>query len=256
LSFLVTQLLADQAGWRWSFILTGAAPVVMIAVCLVLAPCWPPPSQNRLLNFGPVLRNRPAMGFILGYGVHCFELYGFRTWVVAFWSYIAARNGGNAILDPVMVSVLITLLALPSSILGNEGALRIGRHRSISWVQSASALVAIAIGWGVSAPPALLLALLIAYAFTLPGDSGALTSGMSLSAQKSQRGATMALHSMVGFGLAAAGGSLTGVAIDMAGGPASDAGWRAAFLLMAASIALGPLILAWSRKGGKLAPTE
>ena len=28
---------------------------------------------------GIMLRNRPALGYILGYGLHCFELYGLRT---------------------------------------------------------------------------------------------------------------------------------------------------------------------------------
>ena len=42
----------------------------------------------------------------------------------------------------------------------------------------------------------------------------------------------MALHSMIGFGMAALGGTVVGLAIDAAGGPASDAGWTAAFLVM------------------------
>ena len=32
------------------------------------------------------------MGFVLGYGAHCFELYGIRTWLVAFWTFVAMRN--------------------------------------------------------------------------------------------------------------------------------------------------------------------
>ena len=41
---------------------------------------------------------------------------------------------------------------------------------------------------------------------TIPADSGALTSGMAASAVPANRGATMALHSTVGFGLSALGG--------------------------------------------------
>jgi MFS family permease len=255
LSFLVAQLLADFGGWRMAFIVTGLAPLVMVGVCLAMAPAWPEPRETqRLLDFRPVLRNRTAMGYILGYGVHCFELYGFRTWIVAFWTYVEARRASGAILDPVSVSFIITLLAVPASVLGNEGALRFGRHRSIGSVMSASALVAFAIALSVSASPVLLLALLLIYSFTLPGDSGALTSGMALSAEPSIRGATMALHSMVGFGMAAVGGVGVGLAIDAAGGPASDRGWMAAFALMGLAIATGPLVLRWSRRSQATAP--
>jgi MFS family permease len=252
LSFLVSQVLVDLGGWRLAFWVTGAAPLVMIVVCALLEPRWPPPrsTPQKLLNFRPVLANREALGYILGYGVHCFELYGFRTWIVAFWSFIAARNPDGSLLDPVMVSVLVTLIAMPASMLGNEAALRAGRQRTIAWVMSLSALVAVAIAALIAAPPWILLFLLLAYAITLPGDSGVLTSGMTLAAEPEVRGATMALHSMVGFGIAALGGAAVGLAIDWAGGPTTDAAWRAAFLVMGIGIAAGPLVIGWARRTG------
>jgi len=70
------------------------------------------------------------------------------------------------------------------------------------------------------------------------------------------RGATLALHSMVGFGLSALGGWAIGVAIDAAGGSASAQGWKAAFLVMGAGILLGPLALWWSREDRARRPTE
>src|SRR5499433_4060343 len=42
LSFLVAQLVADRHGWPAAFYVTGAGPLVMIAVCLLLAPLTPP----------------------------------------------------------------------------------------------------------------------------------------------------------------------------------------------------------------------
>ena len=93
-SFLVSQLVADGFGWRAAFFVTGAGPLVMLAVCLGLAPFKPPPAQGHLLDFRPVLRNRAALGYILGYGAHCFELYGMRTWIVAFWAFVVAQNDG------------------------------------------------------------------------------------------------------------------------------------------------------------------
>jgi predicted MFS family arabinose efflux permease len=250
-SFLVSQLVADHVGWRAAFIVTGLAPLVMIAVCVFLTPLQPKPKSGPLLDFRPVLRNRTALGYILGYGSHCFELYGMRTWIVAFWTFVAARNP-DALLSPITVSVVVTLLSFPSSILGNEAALRFGRHRAIVVVMVLSAAVALSIGALAAASPLLLLVLVLIYGVTVPADSGALTSGMSASAVPEQRGATMAMHSTVGFGLSAAGAWVTGVAIDAAGGPASASGWLAAFAVLAAGILTGPLVLWWSRKRGAI----
>jgi len=249
LSFLASQVIADLWGWRAAFAITGAAPLIMVVVALLLDRRPPSPRKGKLLDFGSVLRNRPAMGYVLGYGVHCFELYGFRTWIVAFWAYIILLNDGDAIVGPIAVSVAVTLIALPASVMGNEAAIRFGRHRAISFVMVASAATALTIASGVSLPPMILLVLLTLYAFTLPADSGALTAGMLASADPAQRGATMAVHSMVGFALAAAGSFAVGIAVDLGGGPASMEGWRLAFGVMAAAIVLGPLLLAWSRRG-------
>jgi predicted MFS family arabinose efflux permease len=248
LSFLISQVIADRLGWRSAFFVTGLGPLLMIAACFMLAPFKPRPAPGHPLDFRPVFRNRQALGYIFGYGAHCFELYGMRVWLVSFWTFVAARNGGDAWLGPIAISVLVTLLSLPASVLGNEAALRYGRHRAISTIMLASAAVALAIGLGATLPVPILLALVFIYAFTVPGDSGALTSGMAASAEPQQRGATMALHSTVGFGLSGLGAWGTGVALDAAGGPTSAMGWLAAFALLATGILFGPVILWWSRK--------
>ena len=248
LSFLVCQLVADRFGWRTAFLVTGLGPLIMVAVCLLMPAMKPKPSARKLLDFGPVLKNRPAMGYVLGYGAHCFELYGIRTWVVAFWAFVAARHPHALPFGPVAVSVVFALLAMPASIFGNEAALRFGRHRALNVLMVASAAVAVAIGLSVQASPILLLLLLLLYGLTVPADSGALTSGMAMSAEASHRGATMAMHSTVGFGLSAVGAWAAGAMLDLAGGPASASGWSAVFALLAAAIILGPVALWWSRR--------
>ena len=247
LSFLVNQLVANYFGWRWAFVASGCGPFLMVAACLGMPAVKPPPTQRRLLDFRPVLQNRPALGYILGYGAHCFELYGIRTWLVAFWTFVAARHVGSTYVGPVTVSVVFSLLAMPASILGNEAALRFGRHRALTVLMVISAVVALAIGLAVQASPPVLLILLFAYAFAVPADSGALTSGMTISATLANRGATMALHTTVGFGLSALGAWGAGITLDLAGGQESGSAWFAVFCLLAASILLGPFALWWSR---------
>ena len=248
LSFLVSQLVAESWGWRVAFLVTALGPLVMLGVCFLLRPVTPKPAQGQLLDFAPVFRNTSAMGFVLGYGAHCFELYGIRTWLVAFWTFVAMRNSDAPLLTPVVVSVLFSVLAMPASILGNECAIRFGRHRAITAVMLSSAVVALLIGSFADKSPWLLLPLILAYAITVPADSGALTSGMTMAADPNYRGATMAIHSTVGFSLSALGAWALGVALDAAGGPSNASAWTAAFAVLAAGILLGPLALYWSRQ--------
>jgi MFS family permease len=144
--------------------------------------------------------------------------------------------------------VLVTLLAMPASIAGNELSIRFGRHRAVTVIQVLSAGVALSIGLAAGGSPLLLLVLMVLYALTVPADSGSLTAGMSASAQPQFRGATMAMHSCVGFALSALAGWAVGVALDAAGGNESPQAWLAGFAVMAAGILLGPLALWWSRR--------
>ena len=142
----------------------------MLVVCFLLASRKPPPAHGHLLDFRPVLRNRAALGYILGYGAHSFELYGIRTWIVAFWAFVVAQSESAVLFGPVTVSVIVTLLSLPASVVGNEAALRYGRHRAIATVMIVSGAIALAIGLSVGAPAPLLLALVLIYGLTVSAD--------------------------------------------------------------------------------------
>jgi len=242
-SFLVSQLVADAYGWRWSFGITGLGPLIMAFVAWRMKPVLPIPKEGHLLDVRPVLRNRPAMAYILSYGAHCFELYGFRTWLVAFWTFVISRHQGDSLPDAMTVSFLASLLAMPASILGNELSLRFGRARAISWIQVISALTALSIGVLAGGSAWVILVLIFIYAVTVPADSGSLTAGMMSYAQPQFKGLTLAMHSTVGFGLSALSGWMVGLALDSHGGTQDPQAWLAAFGVLAAGVMLGPLAL-------------
>jgi len=246
-SFLVSQLVADAYGWRWSFGITGLGPLIMAFVAWRMKPVLPITKEGHLLDVRPVLRNRPAMAYILSYGAHCFELYGFRTWLVAFWTFVISRHQGDSLPDAMTVSFLASLLAMPASILGNELSLRFGRARAISWIQVISALTALSIGVLAGGSAWVILVLIFIYAVTVPADSGSLTAGMMSYAQPQFKGLTLAMHSTVGFGLSALSGWMVGLALDFHGGTQDPQAWLAAFGVLAAGVMLGPLAVRLSR---------
>lgn len=125
---------------------------------------------------------------------------------------------------------------------------KLGRHRAITSVMLLSAAVGLAIGFTAGFSPWLTLLLMLVYSFTVPGDSGALTSGMAAAADPRFRGASMAIHSTVGFAFTAAGGWVIGVSLDAAGGVNEHHAWALAFAVMSAGAAMGPVCLWWARR--------
>jgi MFS family permease len=132
-SLFITGVLAERYGWPFAFAVAGIAPLLAVLVLV----CWVPPAvparrderQEALLDFRPVLRQRESMSYVLGYAAHCWELFAFRTWLVAFMTFTAVTHG-SAISDSTIATVasLILLLGLPASVLGNEVAMRLGRR--------------------------------------------------------------------------------------------------------------------------------
>ena len=78
----------------------------------------------------------------------------------------------------------------------------------------------------------------------MSGDSSAITAGAIEAAAPGQRGATMAVHSFIGFAGAFAGPLVFGVVLDLAGGRESLLAWGLAFASGSFAIALSPLVLA------------
>ncbi len=238
-SFYVTGLIAGPFGWRGPFVLAAAGAALSVALILAgFAPVRPekPRERTRLLDFRPVLRNRGALAFILGYFGHSWELFAFRAWIVAFLAEAAARHPRGLGLAATSIAAAASLLGVASSVLGNEASVRFGRRRVIVWVLCASMAIAAVIGFAEDGAPVLLVALALAYGLIVTGDSAALTAGAVGAAEAGRRGATLAVHTFLGFSGAVLGPPAIGVVLDAAHGTAI--GWGLAFLAMGAGSAM------------------
>ena len=193
-----------------------------------------------------VLRNRAAMGYVMGYAVHCWELFGYRSWMVAFLAYCAShRPGSPPSMSIQQIATLIMLLGVAASILGNEGAMAWGRRRTIRVYMSISGIVGVAIGFAAHQSFGLVILMAFVYGGTVMLDSGALTAGMVARADDPRRGMTMALHSFAGFGMAGLAPIVFGVILDLAG--RTVLGWGLAFASLGITGMTGILWLALLR---------
>jgi len=246
LSFLAVGLLAGLFGWRWAFASAGVlalAAVVLVVATLPATRPHAPPERARLLDFRPVLRNRPAMGYVLAYGLHTGELFALRSWLVAFLAFSAVLTGADpGLLTPTAVATLSGLVAMAASIGGNEVAERYGSRRVVAVAMALSAAVACGVGFSAPLAYGWVVAVVLLYSVTVQADSAALTAGAVATAEPGRRGATLAVHSLVGFTGGFVGPLLFGVILDASGNGAVLA-WGSAFAVIGLLTLLGPLLL-------------
>lgn len=234
-------------GWFWAFVFGTIGP--LLAAALVLATM--PPGRTRppktamppLLDFRPVLRNRTTRAYTIGYCVHNYELFGQRSWMVAFLVFCATLQPADAamLISATTLAGLVNMLGPVMSVTGNELALRFGRERIIFTFMTASGLLACVIGFTASAPWWIVFALMCVHYGLMLGDSGALTAGAVASTPPERRGSTMAVYSFVGFSSAFLAPLAFGVVLDVSGGNRSTLAWGLAFASIGIFGALSPV---------------
>jgi MFS family permease len=252
LSFACADLLADNYGWRSAFIVAGTSAALAWAIVALCAPRrkgYAPKATDGggLFDFRPVFRNRSAMAYAQAYCIHTLEMNALRGWGVAFLGYVAltAGNGGWQ-LSPAYVLTALGLIGTAASVLGNEAAIRLGRRRLISLAMTGSILVGGSLGYLGTLSYSVAVVLLLVYGFVVWLDSSSLTAGAAGTAEPSRRGATLAVHSTLGYAGGFVGPLMVGYTLDLAGG-ASRGAWTAAFLIVAALMLIALVVFWWLR---------
>jgi MFS family permease len=246
-SFVLTGVVDASFGWRTAFAAAalGSALAYVIADWALrshpAAPAAPSTHPPSLLDLRPVVGNRTVMACVVAYTAHNFELFGFRSWIVAFLAFSASLGGmGSFGIDPALVAAGVTLVSLPGSIIGNEIALKLGRRRTIMVAMGSSAIAACLVGFTAPLPLAAVVLLTMLYGGLVSADSSALTSSLVASADQRYRGMTMAVYSTVGFVGAFLGPLVFGIALDVVGA-GRIAGWVSGFAALGVGVAIGPI---------------
>jgi predicted MFS family arabinose efflux permease len=251
LSFGVAGAVHTWLGWRWALVPGAVGAALAFAIVFVGLPARAPQAgggaPSALLDFRPVLRNRSALAYSFAYAVHTWEMSALRAWVVAFLTFAAGRSAGAwTPLAPATVASLMGLLGVWASVWGNEAAIRIGRRRFVLGMLLASAAMAAGIGFSAALPYAGAAALVLVYAMLIWSDSSSLTAGSAGSAEPGRRGATLAVHSTLGYAGGFMGPLAFGVTLDLAGG-AGVVGWGLAFGHVSLALLAGALAFVWLR---------
>ncbi len=244
LSFLLAGIMATWIDWQAAFVAgaVGAAGALGVAIFLFPKGVLPPPRppSSKLLDFKPVFRNRSAMAYAIGYCVHTWEMFVVRSWAVTFLVFTAAQSGERInFLIPTVVAMLMELIGTVMSVVGNEMAVRIGRQRWILTVMACSMGVSLIIGFSSAWGYGVATAICLLYNALIYADSASLTAGTVGSAEPGRRGATLAIHAMMGYGGGFVGPLVMGVLLDWLGGE-SVLNWGLGFAHLAVIMLIGP----------------
>ncbi|MCZ4282446.1 MFS transporter [Kiloniella laminariae] len=235
-------------GWQWSFLVAGIGSFFAWIVVLLFVAKGHRPSHHiplhQLIDFRPVIANRPALGYILAYAAHLWELFALRAWLVAFFVFSLSLQPDTAYdWSPTQIASWVFLLGLPASVIGNEFSVRFGRRRLLTLIMGVSALVGFTIGFTASLPFVVVIAAFTLYGITATADSSSLTSGVVANSDPARKGATMALQSLAGFAAGSLSPIVFGAVLDLAGGAENTLAWVAAFSTMGVGVLLGPVFI-------------
>ena len=247
LSILFCGWIGAALGWQAAFAWGAAGPLVAAALVGLAMPRGRTRAASQpapaLLDFRPVLRNRRTLPYIIGYTAHNYELFGQRSWMVAFLVFTASLQPADAPMwvGAATLAAMINLLGPVMSVTGNELALRFGRTRVIFTFMTASGLFACVLGYTAPLPWMLVFLIMCLHYGLMLGDSAALTAGAVAAAHPDERGATMAVYSFVGFSSAIFAPLVFGAVLDVAGGNRNLLAWGLAFASIGLFGVLAPL---------------
>ena len=144
------------------------------------------------------------------------------------------------------MATAMALFGTWASVFGNKMSIRLGRQRLVRIAMAASIVCAVAMGFVGAFSYPLAASLLVIYGMVIWLDSSSLTAGAAGNADPERRGATLAVHSMLGYGGGFVGPLVVGVILDQAGGP-SHMAWGLAFGHIALAMLAARIAFTWLR---------
>jgi MFS family permease len=231
------------SGWRASFLLAGAGPMLGLVLAYhVLAHSTNQVPQSRpgggWSSWRAVRHNKPAMAAIWSYAFHSWELLALWAWLPSYIAAVAlARHGpGAAAAMGAALAGLTFLTNAAGSVLGGRLSDSLGRGRVMMALTCVSISCSLLFGWLFSAPLWLITVVAIVYNLSALGDSSVYSSALTDLVPAQDLGAAFAMRAVLGFGLGALSPVILGFVLDFG---VSVAGERATWAWGMAWSALG-----------------
>ncbi len=252
LSLAVTGWLTDIYGWRTAFVITSLGVIFGTLLSFPLFKGYrPAPRTYSEAGYtGEVIKNRPALLMIMGYGSHMWEMYGMRSWLAPFftsaligWGADSARATGFA---STIAATLIGIGAFSTAITGTLSD-RFGRTATISLVMLSSATLSFTFGWLINTSLWLTLAVGLVYGYMIVAESPVFSTGLTELVAPGYLGAAMGMQSLIGYSLGMISPTVFGWVLDSFRGwqpfPGISGEWGVAFASLGIGGIAGPFFM-------------
>lgn len=218
LSFFLGARIASVLDWRTAVAATSLGALVAGPILLALTRDPPDVSKAESAIDLSVLQNstyRYAVGIYSG---HNWELFGVRSWILAFLvtvPAIAARPDTTAIAG-LIAGALMAIGGL-GNIVGGFLSDRLGRARTIGLMIGSGSLITLSIGFldWLSLP--VLVALVLLWGVVLTADSAPTSTAITEVVADENVGVALSLQSVVGFSVTIVSPVAFGAVLDYAG---------------------------------------
>ena len=251
LSFIIMGEIAQRSGWPAAFVLSALCAIAASVVAWLYMPDSEQRSSARVVSFldlRPVFKNRQAMAYVISYAAVIWASAGARNWIVVFLQDTSTAQSPSAWTGGIlMVAALAGVLGVPAGLMGNEMSLRFGLRRTAIWIFMIGGFASALFGLVVSWPFIVVVVLTLLYAFLIQGNISNLTTGTIDAASSDHMGATMAVHSSIGFCGGIVGPIIFGMMLDASSSPTT--GWWLAFTTCAIACVVGAAALLLLAKG-------
>ena len=248
-SFLIMGLLLTYSNYKVSALIAAfGAFVVGFYLLIFVEPKSPKEGSKDQINrhpldLRPAFTKPKAMSFIYAYSAHTYELMAFRAWSFALFVFLSERSEYSLSYSQITtIFGLLTVLGMIASTTGAKFCLVFGRRKTISWIGLLTFLVALVSAVILNGPLWLSISVLCLYNVVIMFDSGGLTAGTVSASDDYDRGALLAVHSMIGFAGGAIGAPIIGYVLDLTGGEGEIFAWSCALFVLGLGSLLVSLI--------------
>ena len=252
LSFVMAGWVVEILDWQGAFQLSAVGSFFALLVMAFLVPRRQPVQTKDYSGISALIRafkNNSAIAYSIGYFAHTWEMFTLRSWVVTFLVFTAAQGEGPPnFLIPTVLAMLMELTGTVASVIGNEIAIRVGRRRWILMVMLASMATGAVVGFSAGAGYGIAATACLLYNMMIYADSASLTAGAVGTADPGHRGATLAVHGMLGYGGGFIGPLVLGVMLDLLGGE-TVMNWGISFAHVSVVVLAGILVIRLLKPG-------
>ena len=236
ISFAVIGYIFTHFSWQFACYTSALTASISALLILTLTSGQEKQSKVGTRNFydlRPAFRNKEALSYILCYGTHTYELFAYRAWIFSFliWSSLKMPNSFSSDTLSLIIGIIM-FIGMISSLIGAKLCLDYGRKKILMIIGGSTFLISLICAYSISMPLWAIIMVVGLYHFFIMLDSGALTAGTVSASKDHERGAILAVHSIIGFGGGAFAGPIIGSVLDFNGGTDNPSAWAFAFITM------------------------